>query len=1290
MRFKKLTENKEIKNQKDLVKQMDLSVKDAEEAAKEEHDKNVKVFKDTLDSLKEGFNYTINVKNRANLAKLVESLKEKNIKHRITRSKTEGFKYDVMFKYNLKESNNCTFKFEVHAVDDKDEDKVYKEFTSESKATEYAKNCGVKCFIDKVTYCDGEFTNSDTIYGPADLVESKLKENYNKDNLDEGIYKNGTKFIQIKMLGRNDVLVDKFDYSKEYGKDYAFKNRRFDYDSILHILNNGYTKVNSYKEDINKGNNAPITDEDQMKEWEYEDENNWNESCKGKRLTESDLVNIKELEKATFIDKKDNKKHTLSLLQCDFDGSNYDFPTYATVNDYNGEKRWNKGALISVSLDGAYRDYLGQLKLYDKDNEVVKKIEGKKQAEKQAKIDALPNKMKQLLNDLQKGLEEYAYNPDWSSFNTYDYTSEEEIEYWKKNIKDNPVTPEEEAEVDEWEKEFDEEFAKSFLKHSGVSIERYDRKADPDYSYRDTGFNGYQVNVWAELDYEEMDSLVDRLNPILQKYDDDAYFEHETSGRVVAYITDDKVNESLKESAEDKTIVKVYRLITEDGDYQGYGESQRYFYNAGDLMAQYDSTNDWDFPEGYGDTVEDAINYFKKEYKWGPYGIKVNNEWIQPIPYRAFGFDENGNKLEECGKSNFKGYYESLKLNESSDGWELEDTDGYDVLDDIEALKYEIDNCIKGAYTKCKTYRQLGHYIKDLANNLDYFGDTVSFVEEDFDESCKKEKLLTEDPTQDRIDELKQISRQRPLTDDEVKELAGLSKRKNESLKEDIDEEDIRGGKLKDALTSVGDGFDITDTIFDWGEYLEYPYEDLYSSDAYSKVMKLLADNIDFVEYREDGYSPCKVAEFIEKNIDKFNQFLNVVYNEEFKPQNFEKQYTVNDEEFYDIYMDMMSELIRGDFEDEDYQLLLDIFNGKKVTNENLTEKKKQPKARWNANPEASAEFISKGTSFNQNLAGQPCCEDYDNEDEDNYCEKRIKQLKQIKKQRPLTDQEEDELNACISNIDSEDAERKYLNGESLNEKKETIMVMVYYTDSIERYYVSSMEEAKKLANKYKNDKSVVAIECGTVKDKKQKEFNGKTTELYHINNPKNESLKESDEEDEVIKDESEEIEIDDLDDINIDEFDDIDLDNISLNDIVDEDEQALEVIKDKLDMHGELAKDGKKELITVAEKGKLDDKKAPKITFEADEEETEILAKQFCDDCQDEEEVQASSDSDDDNIDFDEIVDAEKVDAKKAVSDLKGMSVDGNKEEKDIPTEDEVVDIEEEDDDTSFLDKLA
>jgi len=120
MKFKKLVvESKKEKqiNQVDVVNDMKLEdVKSAEEKAYEEHKENVKVFKDTLKqcSLVEGYNYTndkdnnytVNLKNRSELAKLVESLKQNNIKHRISRSKTEGYRYDVTFKYSLKESEN--------------------------------------------------------------------------------------------------------------------------------------------------------------------------------------------------------------------------------------------------------------------------------------------------------------------------------------------------------------------------------------------------------------------------------------------------------------------------------------------------------------------------------------------------------------------------------------------------------------------------------------------------------------------------------------------------------------------------------------------------------------------------------------------------------------------------------------------------------------------------------------------------------------------------------------------------------------------------------------------------------------------------------------------------------------------------------------------------------------------------------------------------------------------------------------------------------------------------------
>ena len=48
--------------------------------------------------------------------------------------------------------------------------------------------------------------------------------------------------------------------------------------------------------------------------------------------------------------------------------------------------------------------------------------------------------------------------------------------------------------------------------------------------------------------------------------------------------------------------------------------------------------------------------------------------------------------------------------------------------------------------------------------------------------------------------------------------------------------------------------------------------------------------------------------------------------------------------------------------------------------------------------------------------------------------EDRIKELEAIKKERPLTDEELEELAYCKNEVDSRDAETRYLNGESLKE----------------------------------------------------------------------------------------------------------------------------------------------------------------------------------------------------------------------------------------------------------------
>lgn len=60
---------------------------------------------------------------------------------------------------------------------------------------------------------------------------------------------------------------------------------------------------------------------------------------------------------------------------------------------------------------------------------------------------------------------------------------------------------------------------------------------------------------------------------------------------------------------------------------------------------------------------------------------------------------------------------------------ELEETDGWteevqdilsEVLEDIQGLKYELDNCIRGAYTDCKTAEELSAYVEVLATGLQF------------------------------------------------------------------------------------------------------------------------------------------------------------------------------------------------------------------------------------------------------------------------------------------------------------------------------------------------------------------------------------------------------------------------------------------------------------------------------------------------------------------------------------------------------------------------------------------
>lgn len=86
----------------------------------------------------------------------------------------------------------------------------------------------------------------------------------------------------------------------------------------------------------------------------------------------------------------------------------------------------------------------------------------------------------------------------------------------------------------------------------------------------------------------------------------------------------------------------------------------------------------------------------------------------------------------------------ALKLDESfeSDGWELEDSPLSDALEKICDLKYEIDNCVRGAYVShATTYTELARYVIELANDLidcaNDLADSDAF-DDDMDESLKE------------------------------------------------------------------------------------------------------------------------------------------------------------------------------------------------------------------------------------------------------------------------------------------------------------------------------------------------------------------------------------------------------------------------------------------------------------------------------------------------------------------------------------------------------------------------
>lgn len=122
-------------------------------------------------------------------------------------------------------------------------------------------------------------------------------------------------------------------------------------------------------------------------------------------------------------------------------------------------------------------------------------------------------------------------------------------------------------------------------------------------------------------------------------------------------------------------------------------------------------------------------------------------------------------------------------------------------------------------------------------------------------------------------------------------------------------------------------GFDITDDIWDWGNYFETPrnFKEC-ENDYYNLLMWHFANNIEIVKYQEDWYSICKVSEFIYKNIKAFNKFMNEENREGYRPNEYEEIESADDGLMVDIYLPTFENLINGNYSDDGYKKICEYL----------------------------------------------------------------------------------------------------------------------------------------------------------------------------------------------------------------------------------------------------------------------------------------------------------------------------------------------------------------------------
>ena len=128
------------------------------------------------------------------------------------------------------------------------------------------------------------------------------------------------------------------------------------------------------------------------------------------------------------------------------------------------------------------------------------------------------------------------------------------------------------------------------------------------------------------------------------------------------------------------------------------------------------------------------------------------------------------------------------------------------------------------------------------------------------------------------------------------------------------------------SLAKILDGecIDITGQIFDWGIAFGCSTSLEKCTDYYDRIQFLFGCNIKLIKLVPNWYTQTTIENFIFEHRKVFEKFMEETYKEEYI---YDWSTIQNEsEEFYDVFLDLMQGLICGNFSEEDYELLWNLF----------------------------------------------------------------------------------------------------------------------------------------------------------------------------------------------------------------------------------------------------------------------------------------------------------------------------------------------------------------------------